>query len=428
MSFDARFEKIMELSRAIPALKDRFISLAAQDLKFTARDTAREVDLTVDRLHLFAQTRDFLAHRQPLGGPGSWVSLMLSYNGSAWLNTIIASCYLVGNKVLVKFSSKGAQLRALLETLYRPIFGSDIVFYQGRGQSFMAESLANPQVSTVVVFGFDAHTLPYQDAFKNSGKKLVFEGPGADPFIVFADADLDLALDDLMMAKFMYSGQTCTAPKRIFIQHSIYGDFLARLVERVRRLTVGDPEDLRADISPVASDLAVARIKEYLEDAVLKGAKVLAGGRIEGNLVHPTVIRDATDDMLGMREEVFGPVAFTSPFSTGEEVLARARHHKYGLRAAVFGGEEARRVAQELKGQDYCHPVPDYTFGKFGTVSLNEPRSVSWKGALVVKPAGGYGYSGWIWETVNGRFQIKQGPKLISLETSTPEDQTGWVC
>ena len=96
----------------------------------------------------------------------------------------------------------------------------------------------------MVVFGFDAHTLAYQDAFKHRGKKLVFEGPGADPFIVFADADLDLALNDLMLAKFMYSGQTCTAPKRIFIQQSIYDDFLARLVERVRRLNVGTPEDV----------------------------------------------------------------------------------------------------------------------------------------------------------------------------------------
>lgn len=411
----------MALAEALPALKERFIALAAQDLHFTAKDTGHEVDLTVDRLQLFAQAREILAPRRPLGGPGSWVSLMLSYNGSAWLNTVIASCYLVGNKVLVKFSSKGAHLRALLESVYRPLFGADIVFYQGRGQDFMAESLANPKISAVVVFGFDAHTLPYQDAFQKSGKKLVFEGPGVDPFIVFADADLDLALNDLMAAKFMYSGQTCTAPKRIFIQQAIYDDFLARLVARVRRLTVGAPADLRTDISPVASDLAVARLKEYLEEAVLAGAKVLAGGRIEGNLVHPTVIRDATDDLLGMKEEVFGPVVFTSSFGTPAEVLARARNHKYGLRAAVFGGEEARIVAQELKGEDYCHPVPDYTFGKFGTVSLNESRSESWKGALVVKPAGGYGYSGWIWETVDGRFQIKQGPKLISLETSTAE-------
>jgi len=119
-----------------------------------------------------------------------------------------------------------------------------------------------------------------------------------------------------------------------------------------------------------------------------------------------------------MREEVFGPVAFTSSFNSAEKVLARSRNHKYGLRAAVFGGRDAREVAEALRGEDYCHPVSGYTFGRFGTVALNETRASSWRGAFVTKPVGGYGYSGWIWETVEGRFQLKQGPKLLSTETS----------
>jgi succinate-semialdehyde dehydrogenase/glutarate-semialdehyde dehydrogenase len=271
-----------------------------------------------------------------------------------------------------------------------------------------------------VVFGFDENIMPYQEAVERSGKKFIFEGPGQDPFIVFPDADLDLALEDLVVAKYIYSGQTCTAPKRIFIHRSIYETFLERLVDRVKRLIVGDPADEKTDVSPVASGLAVRRIGIQLEDAVHKGAQILVGGRIEGNLIHPTVVKNATDDMLGMREEVFGPVAFTSSFETPEEVLARAKDHKYGLRAAVFGGKVAREVAAVLRWEDYCHPVPDYTFGKFGTVAYNEPRSISWRGAFITKPVGGYGYSGWIWETVDGRFRIKQGPKLFSIETSVP--------
>jgi acyl-CoA reductase-like NAD-dependent aldehyde dehydrogenase len=420
MSFDDRFSRVKDLAQALRAHKEQLTALAARDLKFTVRDTAYEVDLTRDRLHLFGEIRDRLKDRRPLGGPGSRVALMLSYNGSAWLNTVISSCYIVGNKVLVKFSSKGNDVRDLMEKIYRPLFGGDITFYHGSGRAFMAEALKDPETAAVVVFGFDGNTLPYQEAFQTTGKKLVFEGPGSDPFIVFADADLDRALNDLADSKFIYSGQTCTAPERIFLHRDIYEEFLSRLADRVRSLTVGDPEDERTDVSPVASDLAVSRIKLYLEDAVLKGAKILAGGKIEGNLVHPTVVKDATDAMLGMQEEVFGPVAFTTPFDTLEEVLARARNHKYGLRAAVWGGPEAQAAARELKGRDYCHPVPGYTFGKFGTVSVNEPRAESWKGALVTKAAGGYGYSGWLWETVAGRFRIKQGPKLISLETSVP--------
>ena len=121
------------------------------------------------------------------------------------------------------------------------------------------------------------------------------------------------------------------------------------------------------DVTSLASDLAVDRIQAALAEAVAKGAKILVGGKVEGNLVYPTVIQNATDDMLGMREEVFGPVLFTSSFSDGEEVVARAKNHRYGLRASVYGGDEATLTAAALKGEQYCHPVPDYTFGKFGT-------------------------------------------------------------
>jgi betaine-aldehyde dehydrogenase len=420
MSFDARFDKVLYLSRELAKSKDRIVDLAVKNLQFTVKDSVMEVDLVTERLSMYEQAREFLADRIPLGGPGSSVSLVLSYNGTAWLNIAITSIYMVGNRVNVKFSSKGDDVMALTREIYRPIFGDAITFHRGSGRSFLEASLKDPSVSAVAVFGSDGNIMPYQRAVEQSGKKLIFEGPGQDPFIVFPDADLDLALDDLVTAKYIYSGQTCTAPKRILVHRSIYTSFLERLVERVKQLIVGDPADPRTDVSPVASDLAVSMIAAQLEDARQKGAEILVGGTIEGNLIFPTVVKNCTDDMLGMREEVFGPVAFTSSFETSEEVVARAKNHKYGLRAAVFGGADAKEVAAALRGEDYCHLVPDYTFGRFGTVALNEPRSVSWQGALIVKPIGGYGYSGWIWETVDGRFRIKQGAKLFSVETSLP--------
>jgi betaine-aldehyde dehydrogenase len=422
MTFDDRLEKVMELANVLPRYKPDLMDLAARNLKFAVKDTAYEVDITIDRLQLFEHTEYFLSQRQPLGGPGSRVAVMLSYNGSAWLNTVIASVYLVGNKVLAKFASRGNELMGLTESFYQPLFGDDIQFYRGDGRSFMQEALKAPDISCVIVFGFDANVLPYEADFRRTGKKFVFEGPGVDPFIVFSDADLELALDDLMTAKFSYSGQTCSAPKRIFIHRAIYDKFLKELIQRVRQLKVGDPHDPATQVSPVGSDLAVSRIKEQLRDAVDKKARVLLGGEIDGNLVYPTVIRDATDEMSGMQEEVFGPVVFTSPFDAVAEVIARARQNRYGLRAAVFGGPEAKVVARALKGEKYCHPVPDFTFGKFGTVALNAPRSQTWRGSFVTKAVGGYGYSGWIWETVDGQFRLSQGPKLLSIETSLPMD------
>lgn len=422
MTFDDRLEKVMALAEVLPRYKRDLMDQAARNLHFAVQDTAYEVEITVDRLRLFEHTEFFLSNRQPLGGPGSRVAVMLSYNGSAWLNTVISSIYLVGNKVLAKFASRGNELMDLTESFYEPIFGQDIQFYQGDGRSFMQDALNHPEISCIIVFGFDANVLPYEEDFRRTGKKFVFEGPGVDPFIVFPDADLDLAFTDLMTAKFAYSGQTCSAPKRIFIHRAIYEEFLEELVRRVKKLRVGAPEDPKTQVTPVASDLAVGRIQDQLRDAVDRNARILLGGEIEGNLVYPTVVRDAADDMLGMREEVFGPVVFTSPFDSASEVIARARNHRYGLRAAVFGGPEAKDVARALAGEKYCHPVADYTFGKFGTVALNAPRLETWRGSFVTKAVGGYGYSGWIWETVDGQFRLKQGPKLLSIETSVPLD------
>lgn len=418
MPFSERLEKVLSLRDALRQKREAMVSHAVEGLRFTLKDSAREVDVTIDRLGMFPEAAALLSSRVPLHGPGSRVALMLAYNGSSWLSTAITSIYLVGNHVDVKFSSKGADVMRLTEEMYRPVFGDAISFYGGSGRSFMEYALRDPRVSAAVVFGFDENILPYEEAFRAAGKTLVFEGPGQDPFIVFPDADLSLALSDLTAAKFMYSGQTCTAPKRIFVHRAIYDDFLDRFEEAVRRLVVGDPADPKTDIGPVASDLAVRRIAEQLEDARVRGAKITVGGRIEGNLVFPTVVREATDEFLGMREEVFGPVAFTTPFDTEEEVVRRARNHKYGLRASVFGGEAASRTASALKGEDYCHPVPGFTFGRFGTVALNKSRAETWRGAFVTKAVGGYGYSGWIWETVGGEFRMKQGPKLLSLETS----------
>ncbi len=221
MSFSQRLDQIVSLAEVIGKNREAIVDLAVKELRFTVKDSRTEVDLVQENLRRFQETEGLLAARAPLGGTGSSVSLMLSYNGSAWLNTTITSIFLVGNRVRVKFSSKGRKLMELTESMYRPIFGDAITFYGGSGRSFIEQSLEDPEVSTVVVFGFDENILPYAEAFRSSGKKLVFEGPGSDPFIVFPDADLELALSDLMAGKFMYSGQTCTAPKRIFIHESI---------------------------------------------------------------------------------------------------------------------------------------------------------------------------------------------------------------
>jgi betaine-aldehyde dehydrogenase len=171
-------------------------------------------------------------------------------------------------------------------------------------------------------------------------------------------------------------------------------------------------------MGPAAIARAIENIRAQLKDAVDKGARVALGGCIDGHMVYPTVVVGATQDMLGVREETFGPVSFISTFEDTDEALRLVRDNRYGLRASVYGGETAVNFGNELVGKPYCHPVDKMVFGTFGTVGVNQGRSESWKRAFVSKPVGGYGYSGWIWETMDDKFILKQGPKLLSLETS----------
>jgi succinate-semialdehyde dehydrogenase/glutarate-semialdehyde dehydrogenase len=230
MAFEERLKKIFALAQSLEEHRGKIIEAAARDLSFTVKDTDREVSIAIERLHMLEQARGMLEHRRALGGPGSQVALMLAYNGTAWLNAAICSIFLVGNRVAVKFSSKAPNVMSLTEEMYRPIFGEEIRFYRGRGRAFLEQALASPDVqAVVVVFGFDANILPYEGPFRERRKKLVFEGPGQDPLIVFADADLEMALDDLADSKFNYSGQTCTAPERIFIECRVYAEFPAQV-------------------------------------------------------------------------------------------------------------------------------------------------------------------------------------------------------
>ena len=208
----------------------------------------------------------------------------------------------------------------------------------------------------------------------------------------------------------------------MYLHQSIHDDFLELFLDFSRAVKVGDPSDPATEMGPVASTKAVEAIKAQLNDAVQRDAQIALGGRIEGNLVYPTVVINAHHEMLGMRDETFGPVSFISAFEETEEVLRLARDSRYGLRVSVRGDETASNFAEKLTGEPYCHRVPEITYGRFGTAGVNQLQSEIWVSAFVSRPVGGYGLSGWIWETVDNEFIIKQGPKLLSLETSYPKE------
>ncbi|MFO7553908.1 MAG: aldehyde dehydrogenase family protein [Desulfobacterales bacterium] len=417
-TLEKRIEQVHQLVEAISLHRDQLIKTAVKDAGFTLRECRIEVDMNLDNLRGFDEMVTVFSERQPVCRPDQEVALLLPYNGSAWLNTAILSIFLVGNRVRVKFATRGSDISHFTESLYRPIFGDNIRFEYANGKNFLESAMSNPNIPAICLFGSDDHALQYQNSVKKFGKKFIFEGPGKDPFVVLPGADVEVAAKELSFSKYIYAGQTCTAPERVYVHESLHDAFVERFVELSREVKTGDPADPNTEMGPVASERAIKNIKAQLRDAVDKGARVALGGRIDGHMVYPTVVVGATREMLGVREETFGPVSFISTFRDTDEAMRLVRDNRYGLRASVYGDETAVSFGNELVGEPYCHPVEKMVFGTFGTVGVNQGRSESWKKAFVSKPVGGYGYSGWIWETIDEKFTLKQGPKLFSIETS----------
>jgi succinate-semialdehyde dehydrogenase/glutarate-semialdehyde dehydrogenase len=182
-------------------------------------------------------------------------------------------------------------------------------------------------------------------------KKLSLELGGNAPFIVFGDADIDAAVKGAIVSKFRNSGQTCVCVNRLFVQDKVYNEFVEKLAAAVAALKVGNGLETGVQVGPLINEKGLKKVKQHVEDAVTKGAKVIQGGKaIEGLFYQPTVLTNASSDMIIAQEEVFGPVAPVFRFSTEEEVVQMANDTNYGLAAYFYSKDVARcwRIAEAL--------------------------------------------------------------------------------
>jgi len=186
-------------------------------------------------------------------------------------------------------------------------------------------------------------------------KKLSLELGGNAPFIVFDDADLDAAVDGAMACKFRNTGQTCVCANRILVQDGIYDAFAKRLLERAGKLKVGDGMLPGMEQGPLIDEDAVRKAEAHVADAKSKGGRIMLGGsrdtKLGGTFFQPTVILDATADMLCAREETFAPVAPLFRFQTEAEAVGLANNTEFGLAAYFYTRDNARawRVSEALE-------------------------------------------------------------------------------
>jgi succinate-semialdehyde dehydrogenase/glutarate-semialdehyde dehydrogenase len=183
-------------------------------------------------------------------------------------------------------------------------------------------------------------------------KKMSLELGGNAPFIVFDDADIDSAVDGAMASKYRNAGQTCVCANRIYVQDGVYDKFVEKFAAKVRGLKVGNGFEAGVHIGPLIEDAALQKVQRHVQDAVAKGGKVLAGGKaLQGQFFEPTLITEATADMLCAQEETFGPFAPVFRFKTEQEVIGMANDTIYGLACYFYSRDIGRiyRVSESLE-------------------------------------------------------------------------------
>jgi acyl-CoA reductase-like NAD-dependent aldehyde dehydrogenase len=181
-------------------------------------------------------------------------------------------------------------------------------------------------------------------------KRVHLEMGGVGAVLIAADADLDLATEQCSLGGFVRSGQACLAVQRVYIERSVYADFLSRFAKRVAGIRVGEVADPATEVGPLVSVEAAGRVSSLIDDAIMKGARRLCGGSRVGAAVPPTLLADATGAMRVMREEAFGPVVAVAPVDTLDEAVHEANIVGGAIHVGIFTQSicTAFRLAEEL--------------------------------------------------------------------------------
>ena len=349
-----RGEYLHTIASNLEARKDEIAKTITMENGKPLAQSLGEVAMTVDHLRWFAEEarraygrivpnqvdgKRHLIIKSPLGVVGAispWnFPLVLAVRK-------IAPALAAGCTVVLKPASQTPICAVLLAECIAAANLPNGVFQLvvGAASEIGAEFLSNPLCRKITFTGStEVGKLLIQGAAEGV-KPLSLELGGHAPVLVFDDADLNKAVEGVMITKFRNTGQSCIASNRIYVQRGIYEKFLTALVEKTKALKTGDGLEAGMDIGPLIDEAGVSKALEHIENALAQGARLMCGGkRIAGSkgfFVAPTILADVPKTALCMSEETFAPVAPISIFDTEEEAIALVNDTVYGLSAYAF--------------------------------------------------------------------------------------------
>lgn len=300
----------------------------------------------------FTPDKRIMVLKQPVGVVGTITPWNFPI---AMITRIIAPALAAGCTVVVR-PSEETPLTALALNFLAHQAGFPIGVINtvvGNNASEMGKELCeNTKVAKISFTGSTKVGKILMEQCSGTLKKLSLELGGNAPFIVFDDADIDLAVKGAIAGKFRFSGQTCVCVNRILVQESVYDLFVEKFVEATKNLKLGNGLNSDVNIGPLINKNAIERMKLMVEDAVKKGGKIKLGGSfIAPQFFEPTIITEASKEMLFAKEEIFGPIAPIFKFKTEEEAIEMANDTIYGLASYFYTNDLNRtwRVREDLE-------------------------------------------------------------------------------
>ena len=364
MDSQTRADILLQIADAIDAEKEDFAKLDCMDHGKPLREAEADVD---DAVHCFRYYAGLL--KMPQGGvyevnegfgkmhsytvhePVGVCGLITPWNYPLLMGVWkLAPALAAGNSVVFKPSSNCVlscvKLFGIFEKIGMPKGSVNLIL--GPGGITGNRIAESKDVDMVTFTGSTEVGQSIMRAAADNVKKIGLELGGKSPNVIFADADLDGAVEWAMIGIFLNQGEVCSAGSRIIIEESIKDEFVKRLAKKANAITIGDPME-NPDMGPLVSESHMNKVLGYIKKGVEEGATLVCGGErytegecAKGFYVRPTVFDNCTSDMTIVREEIFGPVVTIQTFKTEQEAIDMANDTEYGLAGAVFTADGSR--------------------------------------------------------------------------------------